>query len=359
MSDRISLTWSEFQKFVASSFANARSSSDFSDVTLVGEDYQLEAHRLVLSAGSRFFHDLFKRAKHEHPLVYLKGTYKVEIEAILSFLYNAEVNIAQQNLTQFLVTSKELKVRGVMEDELDSEPVDNSSFAPHQENLHHTQSKDFSEDITETEEENFSDKEVAIKKASVRCHFQKLTETESKCNLCERTIQTKGGNTTGMWRHLECKHKDLDIWQSIMEKLSDNSIWNHFINERDGESTCKLCYKIIPNRGDPGSLWKHMAKAHQEVDIWQREEASNQLQETSLVDSKAWNTESSLGSKRMKSQPWEERQSSNPIWSCFVRIPGYVAKCKQCDRCVSFVYNFYFLCHITFPLFILILRRYK
>ena len=55
MSDRISLTWSEFQKFVAASFANARSSSDFSDVTLVGGDYQLEAHRLVLSAGSRFF----------------------------------------------------------------------------------------------------------------------------------------------------------------------------------------------------------------------------------------------------------------------------------------------------------------
>ena len=89
MSDRISLTWSEFQKFVATSFANARSSSDFSDVTLVGEDYQLEAHRLVLSAGSRFFHDLFKRAKHDHPLVYLKGTFKVEIEAILSFLHNA------------------------------------------------------------------------------------------------------------------------------------------------------------------------------------------------------------------------------------------------------------------------------
>ena len=111
MSDRISLTWSEFQKFVASSFANARSSSDFSDMILVGEDYQLEAHRLVLSAGSRFFHDLFKRAKHDHPLVYLKGTFKVEIEAILSFLYNGDVNIAQENLTQFLVTSKELKVQ--------------------------------------------------------------------------------------------------------------------------------------------------------------------------------------------------------------------------------------------------------
>ena len=144
-----------------------------------------------------------------------------------------EVNISQENLTQFLVISKELKVRGVMEDELDFEPVDNSSFAP-EENLHHLQSKDFSEDITEIEETNFSDKEVAIKKASVRCHFQKLTETESKCNLCERTIQTKGGNTTGMWRHLESKHKDLDIWQSIMEKLSNNSISNHFTNERDG-----------------------------------------------------------------------------------------------------------------------------
>ena len=122
MGDRLTLTWSDFQKFVAISFSDAQSTNDFADVTLVGEDYEVEAHRLVLSAGSRFFQELFRRAKHDHPLVYLKGTYKVEIEAILSFLYNAEVNIAQENLTQFLLTSKDLKIRGVLEDEVDSEP---------------------------------------------------------------------------------------------------------------------------------------------------------------------------------------------------------------------------------------------
>ena len=71
---RLTLTWSDFQKFVAASFSDARSTNDFADVTLVGEDYEIEAHRLVLSAGSKFFQDLFRRARHDHPLVYLEAS---------------------------------------------------------------------------------------------------------------------------------------------------------------------------------------------------------------------------------------------------------------------------------------------
>ena len=334
MGERLTLAWSDFQKFVAISFADARLTKDFADVTLVGEDYEVEAHRIVLSAGSYFFQELFRRAKHDHPLIYLKGTHKVEIEAILSFLYNAEVNIAQENLTQFLITSKDLKIKGVLEDEVDPElslPVPTANLK----DFDHFDSSSLDPgDLTESErqdwidkeDKDFSYKEVQVKKASVRCHFQKMTETESICNHCERAIQTKGGNTTGMWRHMSSRHKDVDVWKTILEKLTNNSISNHLMNTTDVESTCKLCDKIISTATDSGSLWMHMTQSHQEVNLWQN-------QDPNLADSKEWYSDKQKGQKRHSSgQLWEDRQSSNPIWSHFERLPGYTAKCRACGR---------------------------
>ena len=115
MGGRFALTWANFQKNVESIFGEVKLSQDFSDVTLVGEDFEVEAHRLVLSAGSQVFQQVLKKAKHPHPLIFLNGTKKVEIEAVLSFLYHGEVTISQESLEQFLLRAKELKIRGVLE----------------------------------------------------------------------------------------------------------------------------------------------------------------------------------------------------------------------------------------------------
>ena len=120
MADRFALKWADFQKNVETVFGEVKLSQDFSDVTLVGEDFEVEAHRLVLSAGSLLFHQVLKKAKHPRPLIYLNGTKKVEIEAVLSFLYHGEVTICQENLEQFLRTAKELKIRGILEDETEN-----------------------------------------------------------------------------------------------------------------------------------------------------------------------------------------------------------------------------------------------
>ena len=58
-----------------------------------------------------------KKAKHPNPLIFLNGTKKVEIEAVMSFLYHGEVTICQENLEQFLLAAKELKIRGILEEE--------------------------------------------------------------------------------------------------------------------------------------------------------------------------------------------------------------------------------------------------
>ena len=61
-------------------------SREFLDVTLVSDDDdQLEAHKLVLSAASPFFRKILQRNPHSHPLLYLRGATKKDIQALLLF----------------------------------------------------------------------------------------------------------------------------------------------------------------------------------------------------------------------------------------------------------------------------------
>ena len=65
MSDKLCLKWNDFDSNVCKSFGKLRNEEYLHDVTLVGDDHtQLSAHKLVLSACSEYFKEVFKRNKH-------------------------------------------------------------------------------------------------------------------------------------------------------------------------------------------------------------------------------------------------------------------------------------------------------
>ena len=53
---------------------------------------------MILSASSVYFQTLFMENKCEHPIVFLKDIKYDEIRAILDYMYQGEVNIAQEQL---------------------------------------------------------------------------------------------------------------------------------------------------------------------------------------------------------------------------------------------------------------------
>ena len=111
--DNFCLKWGHFESNLTSAFQELRGDNDLFDVTLVCEDRQVEAHKLVLSASSSFFKDILKKFKHPHPLVFLKGVKYSEILSILNFMYQGEVNIATHDLSSFLSVAEELKIKGL------------------------------------------------------------------------------------------------------------------------------------------------------------------------------------------------------------------------------------------------------
>ena len=99
-SEKFCLRWNDFESNVSTAFRDIREEKDFFDVTLACDDSQVEAHKVILAACSPWFRNILRRNPHQHPLLYLKGVKYKELVCVLNFMYQGEVNVAQEELNQ-------------------------------------------------------------------------------------------------------------------------------------------------------------------------------------------------------------------------------------------------------------------
>jgi len=111
--EKFCLRWNDFESNISVAFRELRDEKDFFDVTLACEDSQVSAHKVILSACSPFFRNVLRKNPHQHPLLYLKGVKYQEMLSVLNFMYQGEVNVAQEELNSFLAVAEELRVKGL------------------------------------------------------------------------------------------------------------------------------------------------------------------------------------------------------------------------------------------------------
>jgi len=115
--EKFCLRWNDFESNISVAFRELREEKDFFDVTLACEDSQVSAHKVILSACSPFFRNVLRKNPHQHPLLYLKGVKYQEMLSVLNFMYQGEVNVAQDELNSFLAVAEELRVKGLTQGE--------------------------------------------------------------------------------------------------------------------------------------------------------------------------------------------------------------------------------------------------
>jgi len=115
--EQFCLKWNDFETNVSTAFRELREDKDFFDVTLACDDEQIQAHKVILAACSTFFRTVLRKNRHEHPLLYLKGVKYVDLVAVLNFMYHGEVNVAQEQLNDFLSIAEDLKVKGLTQNQ--------------------------------------------------------------------------------------------------------------------------------------------------------------------------------------------------------------------------------------------------
>ena len=104
------LRWNDFQTNMVASFKHLRDEKSFTDVTIACDGQSTKAHKMILSACSPYFKALLEENPAKHPIIILKDVPFQHLTAILEFMYAGEVNVAQDQLPQFLKTAERLKV---------------------------------------------------------------------------------------------------------------------------------------------------------------------------------------------------------------------------------------------------------
>lgn len=108
------LRWHNFQNTLLSSLPKLLDGGHLTDVTLSAGGRHIHAHKIILSACSYYFKELFKDLSSvQHPVIVLPGMEYANLCALVTFMYNGEVNIYQEQLPALLAMADTLHIRGL------------------------------------------------------------------------------------------------------------------------------------------------------------------------------------------------------------------------------------------------------
>ncbi|CAH1399068.1 unnamed protein product [Nezara viridula] len=123
------LRWNNYQNSLLSSLPQLLDGDDLTDVTLYAGGRSIKAHRIVLSACSQYFKNIFKEMSPlQHPVIVVPGTDFTELCALVTFMYSGEVNIYQHQLPGLIALADTLHIRGLAQ--FSAGPFEEEGFTP-------------------------------------------------------------------------------------------------------------------------------------------------------------------------------------------------------------------------------------
>ena len=249
MSEKFSLKWSAFKSNVCNSFTVLRNEDYLQDVTIVTDDNELvEAHKLVLSACSEFFKNIFKKNRHSHPLLCLEGVSSKDIQNLMDYIYNGELHLFQKDLDRFLSIAQRFKLEGLLKTDPKNYQEEVSNGAPVTTEKSYIK-EELSEEIPKVKP-NISDRhEEVIAKVSVSMSIDPTAENISKIN--EQIEQNIIRNSDYTFSCQFCGKNSGKV---------KNNIRNHIESHIVGLSfNCPMCEKTFRTRS---SLSNHKSLKH-------------------------------------------------------------------------------------------------
>ena len=112
----LNLAWKDYQASTVKTFKNLLGDQHFADVTLAcGKGQQLKAHKVILSSCSPFLRNILVQNPHQHPIIYLTNVDMEDLESLMKFIYQGEVQIENEGLTKFLETANDLEIDGLFQ----------------------------------------------------------------------------------------------------------------------------------------------------------------------------------------------------------------------------------------------------
>ena len=187
MSEKVCLKWYDFHTNVSKSFSKLRNEENFYDVTLVSDDQmQISAHKVVLASCSEYFRSILKSTKHSNPLLCLEGITSSEINNVLDYIYNGEVNIHHDDVGRFLNIAERLKLEGLdsYENDVDEKVpiIDSKDLLTN--SLYVKEETDVNKIVVQSEEyQNIEELD-----AKILNYIEKDVGSRWKCTQCDKSF---------------------------------------------------------------------------------------------------------------------------------------------------------------------------
>ncbi|XP_011630818.1 protein abrupt, partial [Pogonomyrmex barbatus] len=160
------LRWHNFQNTLLSSLPKLLDGGHLTDVTLSAGGRHIHAHRIILSACSYYFKELFKDLSSlQHPVIVLPGMEYANLCALVKFMYNGEVNIYQEQLPALLAMADTLHICGLADMAGKNPRQDNGLYI--QSPVMQSQEKLSNEEIVTTESKDMTASGLATGSESV------------------------------------------------------------------------------------------------------------------------------------------------------------------------------------------------
>ena len=237
--DKFCLKWNDFQINASKTFRDLRREEDFFDVTLVSDDEKhIAAHKLVLSASSEVFKNILRKASHSNPMIYLNGFNSKDLNLIIDYIYQGEVQILQSDLDAFLNVAQKLKIEGLIGDDKSRDETFNVN-----DEVDVPDNMGFQQDITKMENE--TEVKMMQQKREYKQRERKIVNSTSLVNQSGGSIDAKAAvddlveKTTEGWMCRTCG--------KITKNSSD--IRRHAESHIEGLSfSCQLCDKTFRSR---------------------------------------------------------------------------------------------------------------
>merc|ERR1712129_79573 len=225
------LRLSEFESNVRESFRALREENKYFDVTLASDDgHTIEAHKVILAAGSKVLDAILNTIKHPYPYIYLKGFKREDIESIVSFLYTGEAYVEEECLDRFFEIAEELQVKGLQGTLLDKKVTNEKVYEP----------KFRSIESVLNSRESFL-KELPIEYEDIKDSNQTKDEDLTVLMSNEEPFKELPIESEDMKDSIFTKEEDLTVLMSNDEL--DAKI-EQMMEKNSGMWTCKKCGKI-------------------------------------------------------------------------------------------------------------------
>ncbi|KAK9869962.1 hypothetical protein WA026_006060 [Henosepilachna vigintioctopunctata] len=111
--DQYNLKWNSHKICLVNLLEDHLTNEELVDVTLSCSGKYIKAHKLILSASSSYFREIFQVHKVDNPLIILNNVKYEYLKHVIDFIYNGEIRVKDTDLEEILLLGTNLKVKGL------------------------------------------------------------------------------------------------------------------------------------------------------------------------------------------------------------------------------------------------------